>query len=176
MVRPGTFIAAIGADNENKQEIDPELLAKAKVVTDHRTVPGDRRPAPCGHGGPHGLTDVYAELGEIVSGLKRGRTSADKSSSSIPAAPRWRRRRGGRRAGCHEHGSNFSFNARIGVAGQPIPNGKDIYMSMLKNTPAAQCARPVLPETEVLRCVRRSCQRQAMTRVDESGGRRGPTS
>jgi len=34
MVRPGTFIAAVGADNENKQEIDPRLLAEAKVVTD----------------------------------------------------------------------------------------------------------------------------------------------
>src|SRR6266851_4487434 len=34
MVRPGTFIAAVGADNESKQEIDPHLMAQAKVVTD----------------------------------------------------------------------------------------------------------------------------------------------
>jgi ornithine cyclodeaminase/alanine dehydrogenase-like protein (mu-crystallin family) len=34
MVRPGTFIAAVGADHEDKQEIQPELLAAAKVVTD----------------------------------------------------------------------------------------------------------------------------------------------
>ena len=33
-VRPGTFIAAVGADSEGKQEIDPRLLADAKVVTD----------------------------------------------------------------------------------------------------------------------------------------------
>jgi ornithine cyclodeaminase/alanine dehydrogenase-like protein (mu-crystallin family) len=34
VVRPGTFIAAVGADNEDKQEIDPRLMAEATVVTD----------------------------------------------------------------------------------------------------------------------------------------------
>ena len=33
----GTFIAAVGADHEHKQEIQPELLAAAKVVTDLTT-------------------------------------------------------------------------------------------------------------------------------------------
>src|SRR5689334_14123942 len=33
-VRPGTFIAAVGADNEDKQELQPELLARAKTVVD----------------------------------------------------------------------------------------------------------------------------------------------
>ena len=33
-VRPGTFIAAIGADNPDKSEIDPVLMARARVVTD----------------------------------------------------------------------------------------------------------------------------------------------
>ena len=33
-VAPGTFIAAVGADNEDKQEIDPALMASAKIVTD----------------------------------------------------------------------------------------------------------------------------------------------
>src|SRR4029450_8218770 len=33
-VRPGTFIAAVGADDEHKQEIDPALIASEKVVAD----------------------------------------------------------------------------------------------------------------------------------------------
>jgi ornithine cyclodeaminase/alanine dehydrogenase-like protein (mu-crystallin family) len=33
-VRPGTFIAAVGVDNEWKQEIAPELMARARIVTD----------------------------------------------------------------------------------------------------------------------------------------------
>jgi ornithine cyclodeaminase/alanine dehydrogenase-like protein (mu-crystallin family) len=33
-VSPGTFIAAVGADNHNKQELDPDLLANAKVFVD----------------------------------------------------------------------------------------------------------------------------------------------
>ena len=37
MVWSGTFIAAVGADHEHKQEIQPELLAAAKVVTDLTT-------------------------------------------------------------------------------------------------------------------------------------------
>ena len=34
-VSPGTFIAAVGADDEHKQEIDPALLASSKVVADN---------------------------------------------------------------------------------------------------------------------------------------------
>src|SRR3954454_19527238 len=33
-VRSGTFVAAIGADNPEKSEIDPALMAKARVTTD----------------------------------------------------------------------------------------------------------------------------------------------
>ena len=34
LVRPGTFIAAVGADNADKSEIDPALYAKSLVVVD----------------------------------------------------------------------------------------------------------------------------------------------
>ena len=33
-VAPGTFIAAIGADSENKQEIEPALMASCAIVVD----------------------------------------------------------------------------------------------------------------------------------------------
>jgi alanine dehydrogenase len=77
--RPGTFIAAVGADNEHKQEIDPALIASAKVVADSLE-------QSCAIGDVHhaiakGLMrkeDVYAELCEIVAGQKIGRVADDE--------------------------------------------------------------------------------------------------
>jgi len=77
--RPGTFIAAVGADNEHKQEIDPALIASAKVVADSLE-------QSCAIGDVHhaiadGLIrkeDIYAELCEIVAGQKIGRVDNDE--------------------------------------------------------------------------------------------------
>jgi ornithine cyclodeaminase/alanine dehydrogenase-like protein (mu-crystallin family) len=79
MVRPGTFVAAVGADNEEKQEIDPALLAAAKVVTDvtaQAAVIGDLHHAIAA--GVMSATDVHAELAQIVCGRKPGRESDDE--------------------------------------------------------------------------------------------------
>lgn len=79
MVRPGTFIAAIGADNEHKQEIDPQLLAGAKVVTDlteQAARIGDLHHAI--EAGAMSAADVHAELGEVVAGRKPGREREDE--------------------------------------------------------------------------------------------------
>ena len=75
-VAPGTFIAAVGADDAHKQEIDPALMASAKVV-------GDSLEQICAIGDTHhaiaqGLMrkeNVHAELSEIVAGKKQGRTN-----------------------------------------------------------------------------------------------------
>jgi len=78
LVRPGTFIAAVGADNADKSEIDSGLYAKSLVVVDsleqaaeigdlhHALAAGAVTP---GH--------VHATLGEIITGLKPGRTDDD---------------------------------------------------------------------------------------------------
>ena len=79
MVRSGTFIAAVGADNENKQEIDPRLLAEAKVVTDlteQACVIGDLHHAIAA--GVMSAQAVHAELGEVIAGRKPGRVRADE--------------------------------------------------------------------------------------------------
>ena len=79
MVRPGTFIAAVGADSENKQEIDPRLLAAAKVVTDltaQAAAIGDLHHAIAA--GVMTTQDVHAELAEIVAGRKPGRVSNEE--------------------------------------------------------------------------------------------------
>jgi ornithine cyclodeaminase/alanine dehydrogenase-like protein (mu-crystallin family) len=67
-VAHGTFVAAVGADSPHKSEIHPELMARAKVVTDltsQAAAMGDLHHAAG--------AAAYAELGEIVAGRKAGR-------------------------------------------------------------------------------------------------------
>lgn len=78
-VSPGTFVAAVGADNPEKQELDPRLLASSKVVVDvldQCAALGDLHHALAG--GVMTKADVHAELGEIVAGKKPGRTNPDE--------------------------------------------------------------------------------------------------
>ena len=78
-VSPGTFIAAVGADDKHKQEIDPALMASARVVVDSLDqccAIGDLHHAIEAH--VMTRADVHAELGQIVAGLKTGRTSDDE--------------------------------------------------------------------------------------------------
>ena len=78
-VRPGTFVAAVGADSPEKQEIAPSLLASSRVVTDvteQCATIGDLRHAIAA--GVMTRDDVHAELGEVVAGTKRGRSSDDE--------------------------------------------------------------------------------------------------
>ena len=75
-VRPGTFIAAVGADNPEKQELDPTLLKGNRLVTDiteQCAAIGDLHHAI--EQGVATRADVYAELGELAAGRKPGRTS-----------------------------------------------------------------------------------------------------
>ncbi len=78
-VAPGTFIAAVGADNETKQELDPQLLAASKVVVDSLeqcAVIGDLKLAL--QRGLMTKAAVHAELGEVIAGRKPGREAADE--------------------------------------------------------------------------------------------------
>lgn len=76
IVSPGTHINAIGADAKGKQEINPKILKQAKVVIDDW--------AQASHSGEINVPfrkrqlakkDIYAELGEITAGKKKGRMS-----------------------------------------------------------------------------------------------------
>ena len=76
MIRPGTFIAAVGADNEDKQEIEPQLMAQSKVVTD--LTEQARKIGDLHHAirdGAMSVEAVHAQLGEVVAGRKPGRQS-----------------------------------------------------------------------------------------------------
>lgn len=78
-VRPGTFIAAVGADSEDKQELESTLLSRSKVVVD--IVEQAASIGELHHSIESNLmtkADVHAELGEVVAGLKPGRSSSDE--------------------------------------------------------------------------------------------------
>uniref|UniRef100_A0A7C3YHN5 Alanine dehydrogenase n=1 Tax=Geoglobus ahangari TaxID=113653 RepID=A0A7C3YHN5_9EURY len=78
-IRDGTHINAIGADAPGKQEIDGNLLKRAKIVVD------DYEQAK--HSGEINVPlslgiiteeDIYASIGEIIVGKKKGRESEDE--------------------------------------------------------------------------------------------------
>jgi alanine dehydrogenase len=80
MIQKGMHISAIGADTKDKRELDTTVLTKTnKIVvdfTDQAVVVGDFA-APIREGTIK-REDIYAELGEIVTGQKKGRTSNEE--------------------------------------------------------------------------------------------------
>ena len=78
-VRPGTFIAAVGADSEGKQEIDPLLIASATLVVD--VLEQCAEIGELQHALAAGLmtrSQVHAELADVVAGRRPGRTRQDE--------------------------------------------------------------------------------------------------
>jgi ornithine cyclodeaminase/alanine dehydrogenase-like protein (mu-crystallin family) len=78
LVRPGTFVAAVGADSPEKSEVEPALMAAALVVADvldQCALMGDLHHAFAAGMDRRG---VHAELGDLVTGRRKGRTSRDQ--------------------------------------------------------------------------------------------------
>lgn len=78
-VGPGAFISAVGADNPEKQELAPALLASSTVVVDileQCATIGDLHHALAA--GAMRREDVHAELAEVVAGQKPGRRSTEE--------------------------------------------------------------------------------------------------
>ena len=78
-IAPGTHINCIGADAPGKEELEPSILTKAKIVVDDWD--------QASHSGEINVPlakgiitkrDIWGEIGEIVAGLKPGRTSSDE--------------------------------------------------------------------------------------------------
>ena len=78
-LRPGTFVAAVGADSETKRELASDLLTAATVVADIReqcATIGDLH-----HAIAEGLmtaNDIHGELADVVSGKVAGRRGEDE--------------------------------------------------------------------------------------------------
>jgi alanine dehydrogenase len=71
----GTFIAAVGADNHGKQELEPALVAAATLVVD--VLEQCAEIGELQHALAAGLMTreaVHAELGDVVAGRRPGRT------------------------------------------------------------------------------------------------------
>jgi len=75
-IKPGTHINAIGADAQGKEELDPVILKKGKIFIDDWT--------QASHSGEINVPfkkgiirekDIYASLGQVVSGKSAGRRS-----------------------------------------------------------------------------------------------------
>ena len=78
-VAPGTLVLAVGADNDDKQEIEPALLAASTVVADvldQCATIGDLHHAF--ELGVMDREDVHAELADVVAGRRPGRQRADE--------------------------------------------------------------------------------------------------
>jgi ornithine cyclodeaminase/alanine dehydrogenase-like protein (mu-crystallin family) len=78
-IAPGTFIAAVGADSQGKQEIDPMLVAGATVVVDvidQCAEIGELQHALAG--GLMTREQVHAELADVVARRRPGRTRRDE--------------------------------------------------------------------------------------------------
>jgi ornithine cyclodeaminase/alanine dehydrogenase-like protein (mu-crystallin family) len=78
-ISPGTFVAAVGADNEHKHEIEVDLLRASVVIADDvaqcATI-GDLHHAI--DAGVISQDEVRATLDEVVAGVKPGRLDEDE--------------------------------------------------------------------------------------------------
>jgi ornithine cyclodeaminase len=81
-LRPGQHVTALGSDSPGKQELDAACLAQADLLVVDRLTQcaafGELRHAL--DGGVLRPDRVHAELGEIVAGLKPGRTAAQQTT------------------------------------------------------------------------------------------------
>ncbi len=78
-LKKGVHINAIGADAKGKQELEPAILKKAKVVVDawEQASHGGEINVPLKKG-LISRKDIYANIGQIVSGRKKGRTTPNE--------------------------------------------------------------------------------------------------
>jgi len=78
-VSEGTHINAIGADAPGKEELDPKILKRAKIVVDdlEQACHSGEVNVPLARG-VISKEDIHAELGEIIVGKKPGRLSEEE--------------------------------------------------------------------------------------------------
>ncbi len=78
-IQKGAFIGAVGADSPGKNELEPEIMCAGKIVGDIKSQiikVGESQHAI--KNGMISSDDVYCELGELITGEVKGRTSDDE--------------------------------------------------------------------------------------------------
>lgn len=76
MLSSGQHICGIGGDSPDKTELDPDILRNAKVVVEY--FPQTSQEGEIQNLGLNSSDYVHAELWEIISGLRDGRTSSNE--------------------------------------------------------------------------------------------------
>lgn len=78
-VLPGTHINAMGADGPGKQELDPAILKRARIVVDEpeQSLHGGELNVPVSQG-LLSAADIAATLGEVIAGKRQGRRAHDE--------------------------------------------------------------------------------------------------
>jgi len=78
-VAEGTHINGVGADAPGKQELEPKILKRAKIIVDdwEQACHSGEVNVPLAKG-EMTREDIHGELGEVVAGLRPGRTSDDE--------------------------------------------------------------------------------------------------
>jgi alanine dehydrogenase len=78
-VSPGAHFNCIGADAPGKEELDPSILKRAKIVVDdwEQAAHSGEINVPLSKGFIS-EEDIWAELGEVIAGKKAGRASDDE--------------------------------------------------------------------------------------------------
>jgi alanine dehydrogenase len=73
-IKPGTHLACMGTDTKGKQEVDPQLVAKAAVFTDE--VAQSVSIGECQHAVAAGLIpeEAVTPIGKVINGDHPGRT------------------------------------------------------------------------------------------------------
>ncbi len=77
-VRPGTHIACMGTDTVGKQEVDPQLLTRARVFADEVAQSVTLGEAQHAVGAGLIAADAITPIGAVIDGRAPGRTAADQ--------------------------------------------------------------------------------------------------
>jgi len=88
-IPPGTHIIAIGTDQRGKQEFDPQIFSRAKVIVD--SLPQCTQKGETWHALDRNIISenaIHAEIGEVLSGTKpAGKTIGKLPSLTPPGLP-----------------------------------------------------------------------------------------
>lgn len=78
-IGPGTHVNAVGADGPGKQELDPRILKRARLIVDEReqSMHGGEINVPL-EKGEIDESDISGSLPEVITGRVPGRTSEDE--------------------------------------------------------------------------------------------------
>ena len=78
-IKKGPHINAMGTNAPGKEELDPNILKRAKIRIDdfEQAIHSVQVNIPMSSGIMK-KKDVYAEIGEVITGIKEGRTSNDE--------------------------------------------------------------------------------------------------